>query len=150
MGRIPIRLLSTVKRAHAIDVLRQLVANDPTEMSDAVQALMDIGEAKNLDLRLLRDIAMLAHEGRASEAITTLMRIDDKEVAVPAAIYLFAMCQRAVPARVENHLNRVMEELLSHGYSLLALAAANWLALRPGYFHRFEACQLLLEGGRVE
>ena len=133
------RLLSTEYRTDALAVLRDLSAGDPEQATAATVALLEAGEATDRALAELRDAALLE---QSHEAISALLAAGRLEIAVPAAIYRLATGHGGSWALVED--------LSNGGAAHLALAAARWLALRPGYPKRIDACELLLEAGRIE
>ena len=143
------RLLRSDDRATAIAVLQDLAENEPDEAPAAAQALLEAGEFACLDRSLLRDTAMMANDDNAPRAIGVLLQVGDTAVALPAAFHLMATCQRAYYRDRDQNVWSVVKGLIANGYTDIGLAAARWLALRPGYRYRMEACEALLEAGRV-
>ena len=144
------RLLQSDQRATAIAVLQDLAEKEPDEAPAAAQALLEAGEATCLDLGLLRDTALMANNDNAHGAIGTLLQIGDRAIAVPAAFHLIATCQPENFWERDQRIWSAVEGLIANGCTEVGLAAARWLALRPGYRYRMEACEALLEAGRVE
>jgi len=143
------RLLDGEHRAAAVTVLQDLVQNEPDEAPAAAQALLEAGEAAHLNRELLRDTALMANDYRAPQAIVTLLSAGDEAIALSAALHLLATChpQQYLDG---DPLWTVVESLIEHGHAKVGLAAAHWLALRPGYWYRIQACEALLEAGHVE
>ena len=144
------RLLEGEHRAVAVAVLRGLAGNESVQAPAAVQVLLDAGEWADFDRGLLRDTALMADDRNAPQAIAALLQIGDKGIALPAALHLMAT-RHPHPYAGAGPLWAVAESLLENDRTReVGLAAARWLALRPGYGQRIKACEALLEAGRVE
>ena len=143
------RLLQSDYRVTAVAVLQDLAENEPGEAPAAAQALLEAGEVARLKRGLLRDTAMMANDDNAPQAIGILLQIGDTAIGLSAAFHLMATCQRAYYWDRDQNMWSVVKSLIANGYSEIGLAAARWLALRPGYRYRMEACEALLEAGRV-
>ena len=148
--RKEILLLEIGSRSAAINILRNLVRNEPGQAPAAAQALLRAGEQPSVDRQLLRDMAMAARDSSGVSAISTLLQMGDESVALPAALGFLATSRPI--ANVGGKLVWALTEGLIENDRTrqVGLAAAAWLALRPGYPHRIDACQALLEAGRVE
>ena len=142
------RLLDSNQRSAAIGVLQELVENEPDQAHIAARALLETAEAAHLGWQLLRDIALLADHENASQAIAILLKAGDLAIAVPAALHLLATSRPHGFYEVRFRL--VVESLVEHNYTKVGLAAARWLALRPGHDFRLQACEILLEAGQVK
>ena len=144
------RLLESEARTTAIAVLSELVQKEPTQAGAAAQALLEAGEEAHLDRELLRDMALMAQDDNALAAIATLLTIGDEAVALPAALHLLATRYPELHTDPEP-LWVVTESLMKNTPTRqVGLAAACWLALRPGYGQRIKACEALLEEEHVK
>ncbi|NIO00453.1 MAG: hypothetical protein GTO49_36950, partial [Anaerolineae bacterium] len=145
------RLLESDYRATAIAVLDELVRNEPNEAGVSAAALSKVGETVQLERGLLRDTALLAEGDNAPEAIDVLLQTGDKAVALSAALHLLATHRPQFFYGPTEPMWMVVKSLLDNEQTkIVGLAAARWLALRPGYSQRIQACETLLEDGRIE
>ncbi|GEM_PF-6938100 len=144
------RLLDSQYRSEAIAVLKDLVENEPEQAAVATLALFEAGEIANLDWQLLRDTALMVNNDNTPQALATLLKVGATEFALPAALYLLSSFPHQDNWKCENQLRLVVDSLIENGQNEIGLATARWLALRPGYRYRLEACEVLLGAGRVE
>lgn len=142
-------LLESEHRSVAIKILIDLIKNESEQAPEAAQALLEIGELSDSDLILIQDTAMMAQDENVHQAIITLLRAEKPMIALPAILNFFATCRPSYSPR-DKKIWAVVEGLIKYGQKELGLAAANWLALRPGFRHRYDACEALLESGEVE
>ena len=140
-------LLETAAHAQAVIILQQLVMEESSEAGEAAKALLDAGESVQWDWQLLVDLAFSANSDDAPQAIDNLLRAGQPAIGLSAALHLLVTC--SCPDGRDRVMNLVMQSLIQHGYTAVGLAAAHWLALRPGYKHRLDACETLLEAGQV-
>lgn len=145
-----IRLLESEHRAIAIDVLQEMVATEPNQAPRAARAIIRIQQHHDLDWSLLRDCAFIGDDDNCTEAILALFDGSQHEIALPAALNLLALYPANTVSRREVRLWPVVEALLTYGFTGIGVAAARWLALRPGYSYRLQAIDALLQAGRVE
>ncbi|MCP4548500.1 MAG: hypothetical protein GY835_18750, partial [bacterium] len=140
-----VHMLNEGHRSHAIAVLQDLCANEPSVAAYAAIALLEADEKSKLDWVLLREISLLANNPDAPEAIRVLLRGDRSDTAVPAALHFLATWRG-------DHFDllSVVRDLMEAEQTALGLAAARWLAMRPGFEYRFEACEILLNAERRE
>jgi len=131
-------MLNEGHRRHAIAVLQDLCANEPSVAAAAAMALLEVDEKSKLDWVLLREISLLANNPDAPEAIRVLLRGDRSDTAVPATLHFLATWRGD-----DFDLLSVVRDLMEAGQTALGLAAARWLAMRPGFEYRFEACEIL-------
>ncbi|MCL4298461.1 MAG: HEAT repeat domain-containing protein [Anaerolineae bacterium] len=145
-----IRLLESDYRAEAITALQHLIETEPEQSPRATRALLEADGTAMPAWQLLRDTAWIGDDDSAAQAIIALFKIGDISVALPAALHLLALYPPRTIAKIELRLWPVVEALLEHGYTTVGVNAARWLALRPGYSYRLQACEALLEAGQVE
>jgi HEAT repeat protein len=138
------RLLESEQRTAAIAVFRELAQREPAEAPASAQALLEAGERAHLDWGLLRDMALMANDGNAPQAIAALLQMGDEAVALPAALHLLATRHTELYTDPEP-LWAVTESLIEN-----TRTREVGLALRPGYSQRAKACEALLEAGRIE
>jgi HEAT repeat protein len=144
------RLLQSEHRKTAILVLKNLLENEPDEAAAAAQALLEAGEKAPESRGLLHDIALMGESYSAPAAIASLLALGDEAMALPAALHLLSM-HHPEPYLEPEPLWAVTESLIKNERTRkVGLAAAHWLALRPGYRKRIEACEALLEAGRIK
>ncbi|MGB0384893.1 MAG: HEAT repeat domain-containing protein [Ardenticatenaceae bacterium] len=145
-----IRLLESQQRPEAIVTLLDLMATEPKQAPQAAQALLAIDETANLDWQLLRDMTLIGDNDGAPQAIVTLLQAGEVATAIPAALHLLAVYPPDTRSQREVRLWPVVEALIEHGHTAIGLSAARWLALRPGYSFRLQACEALFKAGQVE
>ena len=145
-----IKLLESEFRTDAIAKLTTFTATEPEQAPRAAQALMSIDEKVELSWQLLRDTALIGDDENSTQAIVTLLKAGDDHFAVPSALHLLSLYPPQTLNFREIKLWPVVEALIESKHKQLGLDAARWLALRPGYSHRLQACEALLEAGRVE
>ncbi|MBN1659468.1 MAG: HEAT repeat domain-containing protein [Anaerolineae bacterium] len=144
------RLLAGGEREKAPETLRRLVETEPAEALDSVRLLLERGETDRLNCRLLYDISMIADAADAPTAIATLFTLGEDEIALPAALHLLTFRLPDSYTRPEP-LWSVASSLIEHPrFRHLGLAAARWLALRPGYSQRLDTCEALLDHRKVD
>lgn len=135
------KLLKSEHRANAMSLIQNWTTDMPEEANAAVQAFLEVGERGYVDKQLLRDTAVYAFYGNSYEAIINLLKMGDKEFALPVVLFFWA----------GNNRNwKLVESLLEHNLKDIALAAVEWMALSPGYVYRWKACEALLKAGRVK
>jgi HEAT repeat protein len=139
-------LLSTVHRSPALDTLTEMI---PYGVTLAAEALLDADEAERVDWSVVRDFAYETEGPHAADAIRLLLRADRMEVALAATFHLLATWWET-PYWQSDPFLPLVESLTTAGQHELSSAIARWLALRPGYSNRFEACEALIASGRVE
>ena len=145
------RLLKTTQQVIGIAALRELLMTASEQAPAAAQALMNIGEAIQIDWNLIRDTALMANNATAPQAIVTLLQSGDRVTTLPAALHVLATGRASEVGTVgDRRLWRVTAALIEDGYMEVGLAAAYWLALCPGYERRINACEALLEAGKVD
>lgn len=145
-----IRLLDSQYQNDAIAKLKEIVSTEPEFAPRAATALMSINQHQELDWGLLRDCAFLGEYKSCTPAIIALFRGGQHHIALPAALHLLALYPANTISRCEARLWPVVESLAANGYAATGLAAAKWLALRPGYSYRLQACDAILQAGKVE
>ena len=141
------RLCETDRRPLAVATLRNIVETEHEQAAEAAQELLAAGEMYQVNLSLILDIALLPDHEQAAQAVATLLQAGEEIHGLSAAFHLLAFCQ-SIEDR-DAKLWMVVESLLKHGRSIEGQAAARWLALRPGFSYRYEACEALLESGCV-
>jgi HEAT repeat protein len=135
-------LLTSDYRSRAIAALSELCATEPSQAAPAVKALLHAKAELPRERRVLSDAAWIVKRREAPEAISTLLAARQLHAAVPAAIHYLTTATGP-----DQGFRVVVESLLEAEEHNLGLDAARWLALRPGYTLRLEACELLLEYG---
>lgn len=140
------------QRDPAIATLRDLVAHAPAQAAAAAQLLLTAGITSDTDWSLLADTTLMSNDDQAAAAIAGLLLAGKVALALSAALHLLVTCQISrfsVPMR-DDPIWSVTQSLIEHQQPRVGLAAAHWLALRPGFTYRIDACEALLEEGQVE
>ncbi|MEZ4730208.1 MAG: HEAT repeat domain-containing protein [Caldilineaceae bacterium] len=127
-----------------------MIATEPNQAPRAARAIIRIQQHHDLDWSLLRDCAFIGDDDNCTEAILALFDGSQHEIALPATLNLLALYPANTVSRREVRLWPVVEALLTYGFTEIGVAAARWLALRPGYSYRLQAIDALLQAGRVE
>lgn len=135
------RLLKSEHRVNAVSVLKNLASDTPEEANTAAEAFLEVGDKDYVDTQSLRYSAVHDFNRNSAEAIINLFKLGDMEFCSPAVLYYFA----------RNGRNwEVVKSLFSNDLNDIGLAAAELLALWPGYSNRWEACEALIKAGYVE
>ncbi len=141
------QLLDGEYHTRAVKMLRGIATSEPDQAASATEILLEADETAGLEQGLLRDTALLANDANASQAIGTLMQMGDTDFALAAALHLLTTGQ--LDYGRDRMYWEVVENLIAHEHNELGSAAARWLALRPGFSYRLQACEALLESKHI-
>ncbi|MEZ4709077.1 MAG: HEAT repeat domain-containing protein [Caldilineaceae bacterium] len=144
------RLLDSPFRSEAVNILQSIAENEADESVAAAQALLDAGEADYMNWDLIIDTALLSNHEDAPMAIDALWRGGYEIFALSATLHLLACCQSISYHDRDQRIKDSVDALLEYGEKTLGLATLQWLSLRPGYQYRLEACEGLIEAGRIQ
>lgn len=144
------RLLQGHNRKEGVKILEELTKDTYSQAVAAAQVLIEAGERSEGIWRVVRDTAWMSQHYSAPDAIEVLLKARDLDWGLPAALHLLATCPHSRwQSQRDERWNETVTALLRHGYTDVGLAVARWLTLRPGYRYRIDACELLLEHGRI-
>ena len=128
------RLPETVHRDDAVVILVKLAEDNAEQAAAAAKALVEAGEQPTIAWQLIMDSALMPNDRGVAAAIGALLQGEYSNWGVAAAVHVFAQSR-------DNVRWAVAQALIEHGPPVLGLAAATWLALRPGFADRLEACE---------
>jgi HEAT repeat protein len=138
------KLATANRHPAAIACLQDIAQTNADEASAAAETLLRIGEEAQVDIGLLREMALIPGYQNAAQATNTLFQLQDTRFAILAAIYQLSTISHS------QILWESLQALFEHTTAELAFAAARYLALRPGFAYRYQACEAMIEHGRVE
>jgi len=145
-----IRLLEQTQESVAISTLQELAQNQSDQAARAAQVLLEAGQANTFDRQLLHDTALTANNLNAPSAIEVLLQLGERDFALAAALHLLTICQPELYYSPSQRIKTVIEVLVGQGYTEIGLAAARLWALRSDYAYRLEACEALIDAGKIE